>query len=346
MRALYSAYTGPLYQVCKGVFTQGKDSCTSGVTKDIGVVAGGYADSAAQDAFCAGAAVCTISIIYDQSPNRNDLKPSPANPGAHKPSADNPAFASDLKITLSGHTVYGILVNPYDSRVPTGKQGVGYRSGCANCATLTATATATGDQPETEYMVTGEHGSPTAPHLIDGCCFDYGNAETTGVDNNAGTMEAVYFGGGVAWGTGSPGMPRTNGPWVMADLENGIFAGWDQTMKTDQAISTNTALKLPFVTALIVGDTADKNGGAGRFAVYGGDATSGPLKTMYDGIRPTKDIGYLHPKKQGSIILGTGGDNSDLGGGEWYEGVMASGAATMVTLNALQANIVAAGYGK
>jgi hypothetical protein len=50
--------------------------------------------------------------------------------------------------------------------------------------------------------------------------------------------------------------------------------------------------------------------------------------------------------KQGSIILGTGGDNSDGDGGRWYEGVMASGAATAATVNALQANIVTAGYGK
>lgn len=50
--------------------------------------------------------------------------------------------------------------------------------------------------------------------------------------------------------------------------------------------------------------------------------------------------------KQGSIILGIGGDNSNSAGGEWFEGVMTSGAATLPTCNALQANIVAAGYGK
>jgi hypothetical protein len=50
--------------------------------------------------------------------------------------------------------------------------------------------------------------------------------------------------------------------------------------------------------------------------------------------------------KQGSIILGIGGDNSGGDEGQWFEGVMASGAATLATLNALQTNIVAAGYGK
>ena len=46
------------------------------------------------------------------------------------------------------------------------------------------------------------------------------------------------------------------------------------------------------------------------------------------------------------IILGIGGDNSDSDGGEWFEGVMASGAASTTTLNSLQANIAAASYGK
>jgi len=66
---------------------------------------------------------------------------------------------------------------------------------------------------------------------------------------------------------------------------------------------------------------------------------------MYDGIRPAK-TGYVPMHKQGSIIMGIGGDNSDGDGGEWFEGVMASNAASLTTLNALQANIVAAGYGK
>ena len=43
---------------------------------DIGVVTGGYANAASQDTFCSGG-TCTISIIYDQSPNGNHLKPAP-----------------------------------------------------------------------------------------------------------------------------------------------------------------------------------------------------------------------------------------------------------------------------
>jgi hypothetical protein len=50
-------------------------------------------------------------------------------------------------------------------------------------------------------------------------------------------------------------------------------------------------------------------------------------------------------QKQGSVILGIGGDNSSGDGGRFYEGVMTTGAATKATIDALQAAIVAAGYG-
>jgi hypothetical protein len=323
VRALYGSYSGPLYQVCRGASAPGPNSCPGGMTKDVGVVAGGYADSASQDTFCAGA-TCTISIIYDQSPNANDLKPAPS--GGAKGTPDNPVNATDLKTTMNGRAVYGVFIKP----------GMGYRAGCTGCASAAPKGTAVNDESETEYMVTSQNG------LIDRCCFDYGNGEIDSLDDGNGTMEALYFGGGVAWGTGSPG-GHNNGPWVMADLENGLFAGWENNQ--DQNISTNTPVKFPFVTAVLVGDTAAQNAGRGRFALYGSDATTGTLKTMYDGIRPAK-AGFVPMKKQGSIILGIGGDNSASGGGQWFEGVMASGAATLVTVNAIQANIVAARYGK
>jgi hypothetical protein len=332
VRALYGAYTGPLYQVCKGTPGVGPNACTSGVTQNIGVVAGGVADSATQDAFCAGA-TCTISILYDQSPMKNDLRPSPLGGNNRLQSA--PADATALKTTLGGHEVYGILIKPSANGLP----GNGYRAGCTGCTTATATGTATGDTPETEYMVTSQNSQVT------GCCFDYGNAETSTDDDGNGTMEAVYFGNGDVWGTGAGGSPanRIGAPWVMADLENGVYAGWQNGQA--QGITTNTGLHFNFVTAAVVGDVASMNGGLGRFALYGSDATTGTLTVMYDGQRPTP-TGYVPMQKRGSIVLGISGDGSNTAGGQWFEGVMASGASTLATLNALQANIVAAGYGK
>src|SRR5262249_25747568 len=252
------------------------------------------------------------------------LRPAPR--GGAKASPDNPVNATDLRTTINGHTVYGVFI----------KTGTGYRAGCTGCGVATPKGTATGDTAETEYMVSSQK------RPADGCYFDYGNAETTSNDDGNGTMEAVYFGGGVVWGTGSPG-GHNNGPWVMADLENGLYAGWENNQ--DQNISTNTPLRFNFITAILVGDVQSQNSNRGRFALYGADATTGSLKTMYDGIRPAK-TGYVPMRKQGSIILGIGGDNSDSDGGQWFEGVMASGAASLATLNNLQANIVAAGYGK
>src|SRR4051794_28740893 len=55
-RALYASYNGPLYQVKRQ---------SDSAAKDIGVGASGYADAAAQDAFCAST-VCWITTLYDQ----------------------------------------------------------------------------------------------------------------------------------------------------------------------------------------------------------------------------------------------------------------------------------------
>jgi hypothetical protein len=193
--------------------------------------------------------------------------------------------------------------------------GMGYRNNKTS-------GIATGDKPESMYMVT------SGKHFNDQCCFDYGNAETTNNDDGNGCMEAIYFGNCTFWGKGAG-----SGPWVMADLENGLFAG-----QSLSANSGNTALTSEYVTAIIKGK-------AGGFAVKGGNAQSGTLKTMYDGGRPTTS-GYNPMKKQGAIILGIGGDNSNKAVGTFYEGAMTSGYSPDSIDAAIQANIVAAGYGK
>ncbi|HET7540882.1 MAG TPA: arabinofuranosidase catalytic domain-containing protein [Polyangiaceae bacterium] len=320
VRVIVPGYTGPLYQLCKGTAAAGPASC-KGTTQDIAAKAG-YADAAAHDAFCTGG-TCTITKIYDQSGQKNDLEPAPK--GGAKGTPDNPADASALKVTINGHSAYGILI----------KAGIGYRTGCSGCTIKTGNGMVKGDDPESMYWVTSQND------LIDGCCFDYGNAETTSNDDGNGTMETLYFGGGVVWGTGAGGKP---GPWMMADLENGLYAGWEN--KQDKNISTNKKLPYDFVTGVLLGDTKDKNSAKGRFAIFGGDATTGALQTMYDGIRPEKP-GYVPMSKQGSIILGIGGDNSNSAGGRFYEGAVTAGpVASKATVDALQAAIVAAKYGK
>ncbi len=300
VRALYSAYSGKLYQVRRA---------SDKTTQDILTLSpGGVANSATQDTFCTGT-TCTISEIYDQSPNGNHLTKSP--PGGWLTNGGLEANATQASIKLNGHTVYGVYTTMnWDDSVGA----VGYRNN-------TTKGVATGDQPESMYMVV------SGKHYNQWCCFDYGNAETDNTDDGNATMEAVYFGNSTQWGKGSG-----TGPWVMADLENGIFAG-----QSFSAPATNTSLVVNYVTAMLKGNSGNS------WALKGGDAQSGSLKTLYSGARPT---GYNPMKKQGAIILGTGGDNSHTGEGTFFEGCMTTGFPSDATDDAVQANIINAGYGK
>jgi len=293
VRALYSAYSGPLYQVRKM-------DCTA---QDIGVTADGFADSAAQDTFC-GVDACTISIIYDQSGKGNHLTKAPA--GMAKKTPDNEANAKAVSITISGHKVYGVHI----------VQGVGYRNN-------TAVGTATGDD---HVLGLGVVAGGT---FNGGCCFDYGNMETNSSDNGEGSMEAVYFGNCIIWNKGDG-----NGPWVMGDLENGLWAGNLSPFPGNPTITGWT-----YVTGMVKGDAAGKN----HWAIKEGNAASGPLMVPFDGQRPSSR--YNPMRKEGAIGLGTGGDNSNAAQGNWFEGVMTAAYSSDAADNMLQANIVSV-YGQ
>lgn len=139
-------------------------------------------------------------------------------------------------------------------------------------------------------------------------------------------MEALYFGTNTVWGTGAG-----DGPWIMADLENGLFSGSDPKQNT-----ADPTLTYRFLTALIKGKP-------NQWAIRGGNAASGSLSTYYDGVRPSAS-GYNPMSKEGAILLGIGGDNSNGAQGTFYEGVMTSGYPSDATENSVQANIVAAKY--
>ena len=82
-----------------------------------------------------------------------------------------------------------------------------------------------------------------------------------------------------------------------------------------------------------------------EFSLKGGNAQSGKLTALYDGVRPQHN-NYNPMKLQGSIILGTGGDDSDGATGTFFEGAMVKGYVSAATEDAVKANIVSAGYGK
>ncbi|RAK77372.1 alpha-L-arabinofuranosidase B [Aspergillus fijiensis CBS 313.89] len=295
-RALYSAYSGPLYQVIRG-----SDSATTDIKP---LTAGGVANAAAQDTFCSGT-TCLISIIYDQSGSGNDLTQAPPGgfDGPESNGYDNLASAIGAPVTLNGQKAYGVFVSP----------GTGYRNNDAN-------GTATGDEPEGMYAVLD------GTHYNDACCFDYGNAEVSSTDTGNGHMEAIYYGTSKTWGYGSG-----SGPWVMADLENNLFSGQAEGLN-----SADPSISYRFVTAAVKGEP-------NQWAIRGGNAASGSLTSYYSGARPTVS-GYNPMSKEGAIILGIGGDNSNGAQGTFYEGVMTSGYPSDATENSVQANIVAAKY--
>jgi hypothetical protein len=78
-------------------------------------------------------------------------------------------------------------------------------------------------------------------------------------------------------------------------------------------------------------------------ALKAGDAQSGALAIKWNGARPP---GYSPMKKQGAIILGTGGDGSQGGTRTFFEGAMTSGNPPDAIEDAVQQNIVSAGYGR
>jgi len=196
VRAMYSSYSGALYQV--------KRSDNS--TMDVKVLTqGGYADAKAQDAFC-GAANCVISSIYDQSPMGNHLAVAPPG-GAHR-ERDAPVNATADPLTIGGHRAYSAYF----------EGGMGYRRDKTR-------GVATGDEAETVYMVTA------GKHYNDRCCFDYGNAEVNDLDDGAGTMEAVYFNANGGLNHGGAG----KGPWIMADMENALW-GADKVQSNEPSI--------------------------------------------------------------------------------------------------------------
>jgi hypothetical protein len=49
-------------------------------------------------------------------------------------------------------------------------------------------------------------------------------------------------------------------------------------------------------------------------------------------------------QQEGAIVLGTGGDNSNAGTGEFFEGVITAGLPSDTADDGVQASIVSAGY--
>ena len=307
VRALLASYSDNLYQVKRA---------SDSTTKDIPVLApGGYANSSVQDSFCTGT-TCTIVRVYDQSGHGNFLdaetpdvtlgEGANAHPGHSGMTA---ASATAESLMVGGHKVYSLYTKTAQAYWRDGSK----------------TGMPIGSAPQGIYIVT------SGKHFNGGCCYDYGNGEVSRTYVAGPSMDALYFGSSTQWATGNG-----TGPWVMADMEDGMIAQGGGG-KNDKLISQTSS----YVTAM------EKNNGTTDFALKAADATMLPLNTYYSGSLPASKKPM---KKQGSIVLGSGGDccysNNNGSQGTFYEGAIVAGYPSDATDSAVHANIVGAGYGK
>ncbi len=303
VRALFGAFDGDLYQVKR----------QDGMLEDIPVLSpGGFADAAAQEAFCSGSS-CVMWKIYDQTGNGNFLEATSmeSEVATTMNASMSPANAAAEKVTVGGHEVYSLFTRPSQSYWNDGSQN----------------GMPVGTEPQGVYMVT------SGTHFNEGCCYNYGNGQLDRSYSGGPMMDSVYFGSNQIWGTGA----GNEGPWVMADMEDGMLAGGTPGAQNND----NIPLPFPFVTAI------EKNNGTDTFALKGADATSAELITMWDGPLPNTKRPM---QKQGAVIMGAGGDccysNNNLSEGTFYEGAIVSGYPTDETDEAIHQNVVEVGYGK
>src|SRR5947208_14957100 len=90
------------------------------------------------------------------------------------------------------------------------------------------------------------------------CCFDYCSSETSHNDTGNATMNAIEW-GTACWFGGCVG----SGPWVEADLENGMY----DTGTGSNKDPNNAGVHVPFVSA------GEQNNGTSNCSLQHGRAT-------------------------------------------------------------------------
>ena len=156
VRAMYAAYKGPLYNLQRA---------SDNATTDIGVLDTGFADGAAQVAFCTTPVptVCTVQRIYDQSSRGNHLERVMIVDTKHPTAGIN---AMRDEVAVGGHAVFSAY---FEGGTPDRSGTMGFRTDRRSLGN--ASGVAVGDEPESIYMVA------SGTHYNSGCCFDYGNSE-------------------------------------------------------------------------------------------------------------------------------------------------------------------------
>jgi len=303
IRVLSKTYSGPLYQVRSG--SSSMNTGSGGTTKDIMSV-GGFADTATQDTFCSGS-TCTVSILYDQSGNGNNLTAAPpglSSGGTYAAMHDFESSATKGSLTVGGHKVYALYTNARE----------GYRTAVG----VKGKNMPIGNTPQGIYELADGTHTGTA------CCFDFGNVSTD--PTVYGVMNTIFFGTGF-WGTGAG-----SGPWFLGDFEGGVWAGGSGASTVNNP--KDPSMKVPFAFGVV-------KTSSGQYAIRAANVqTATDLTTAYDGASPKTW------NNTGGILLGIGSDNSNNSWGTFYEGAITAGRPLDATDLAVLQNVQAAGYGK
>ncbi|HLK91049.1 MAG TPA: arabinofuranosidase catalytic domain-containing protein [Polyangia bacterium] len=305
IRALSKTYSGSLYQVRSG--SSSMNTGSGGTTKDIGMTADGFADTSSQDTFCSGS-TCTISILYDQSGNGNNLKVAPAGTtsgGSYSAMPDFESSANHVSLTIAGHKVYPLYMNARE----------GYR------------LTAVGKGMPTGAKAQGIYELADGTHSGTACCWDFGDVSTNPTQYT--TMNTIFFGTGF-WGSGAG-----SGPWFMGDFEGGV---WSDGASTPDKNNNDPSMKYPFAFGIV--KTAPPSAMSIR-AGNGNLPTATGLTTAFAGNNAAKTW-----NNSGGILLGIGSDNSNNSFGTFYEGAITNGEPSDTTDASVFTNVQSAGYGK
>jgi hypothetical protein len=306
IRALSKSYTGFLYQVRSG--SSSMNTGSGGATKDIGITADGFADTATQDTFCSGS-VCTFSLLYDQSGNGNNLKVAPAGTtsgGTYSNMPDWESSATKDPRMISGHKVYALYMNARE----------GYR------------LTAVGKGMPTGAKAQGIYELADGTHSGTPCCWDFGDVSTDPTKYT--TMNTIFFGTGF-WGTGA----GSTGPWFMGDFEGGV---WSDGASTPDKNSSDPQMKVQFAFGIV------KTSPPSNFSLRVGNGnlpTATGLTTAFSGVNAAKTW-----SNSGGILLGIGSDNSNNSFGTFYEGAITNGEPSDSVDAMVFSNVQAVGYGK
>jgi hypothetical protein len=320
-RALFAAYTGPLFKALRDSDKQ---------EKDIGVVpATGLVDLGTLDSFCSGT-TCKVTTLYDQSGNGNDMWRGDTSANAPMDNGEAPKLCDLMAIDywqLSDGTKIPVVVE-------TGAMWKD-KSQCLRNRDKTKNMP-TGAKPQTTYAIFH------AKYLNNNCCFNYGNTGNRIHYTGPGTLSALNFSKIEFWskGTGS-------GPWVMVDWEQGVYAGnlakCGSGVPASAECTTTGENPNPSVTFDIV-TTLFKHDGVAHWAAKYGNAKAGALAVSFD--LPTLPKGGYSPLKQeGGLGLGEGGAGDPNGTGGFSEGAVMAGETTEATDDAIQASIVS-DYGR